>query len=83
MVVLDFNDGPARVHDTKIDDRVHFPRHIVARDHVLRRHVQDDRAQADAHNPIDRREHQDNARPFGCGSSLPRRKITPPYSPEF
>ena len=62
VVVLDLDDRPARIHHAEVDDRVDLHRHVVARDDVLRRHVHDDRAQADADHAIDRREDEDDAR---------------------
>ncbi len=70
MVVLDLDDRAARIHDAEVDDRVHLHRHVVARDDVLRRHVHDDRAQADAHHPVDRREDQDDAGPLRLRQQL-------------
>ena len=77
-VILDLDDGPARIDHAEIDDRIHLHRDVVARDDVLRRHVVDDGAQADAHDAIDRPEDQDDARALSAaGSSLPSRKMTP------
>ena len=63
-VVLDLDNRPARVHDAEVEHRVDLDRHVVARDHVLRRHVEDDRPQADPHHAVDRREDEDDAGPF-------------------
>ena len=39
--ILHLNDGFLGVNDAEVNDRVHFHRHVVATDHVLRRHVLD------------------------------------------
>ena len=70
MVALDFDDRPARIHDPEVDDGVDLHRHVVAGDDVLRRHVHDDRAQADAHHAVDRREHEDDAGPLRLRQQL-------------
>ena len=70
--VLDLDDGPPRVHHAEEDHRVDLHGHVVARDDVLRRDVEDDRAQADAHHPVDWREDQHDARPFRLGQELAR-----------
>ena len=75
-VVLDLDDRLQRVHHAEVDDRVHLHADVVARDHVLGRHVEHDRAQAHAHHAVDGPGHDDEARaPWAAGSSLPSRKI--------
>ena len=77
-VVLDLDDRLPRIDHAEVDDRVHLHRDVVARDDVLRRHVVDDRAQADAHDAVDRRGRPGSRpAPSAAGSSLPRRKMTP------
>ena len=61
MEVFDFHDGPIRIHHAKVDDCVHFHRHVVARDHILRRHVEHHGSQAHADDPIDGRKHENHA----------------------
>src|SRR5690606_24119263 len=46
----------------EVNDRANLDRDVVARDHVLRRHVHDDRAQIDAHHALNERDHDDQAR---------------------
>ncbi len=69
-VVLDLDDRPPRIHHPEVEHRVDLDRHVVARDHVLRRHVEDHRPQADLHHAIDRREHQDHAGPLRLRQQL-------------
>ena len=59
--VLDFDDRPPRIDHAEVQDRVHLDRDVVARDHVLRRHVEHDRPQADLDHAIDRREDENDA----------------------
>ena len=82
-VVLDLDDRAARIHDAEVDDRVHLHRHVVARDDVLRRHVEDDRAQADAHHAVDRREDEDDPRPFGLREQLAQAEDHAAFVPGF
>jgi hypothetical protein len=76
VVVLDFDDGPVGIHHTEVDDRVHLDRHVVSRNHILGRHVQHHRAQADADHAINRPEHQADAGPFGRDNSFRSRKMS-------
>ena len=69
QVVLDLDDRPARLHHAEVDDRVDLHRHVVARDDVLRRHVEHDRPQADAHHPVDRAEDEDQARALSAAAA--------------
>src|SRR5581483_9451112 len=50
--------------DPEVRDGVHAHRHVVLRDHLLRRDVQRDRAQVDAHHPVDDRDQEDQPRPL-------------------
>ena len=61
--VRHLDDGELRVDHPKINHGVHLHGHVVARDHVLRRHVEDARAQIHAHHLLDRRHDDDQARP--------------------
>src|SRR6266404_3153112 len=58
------DDRVLRVDDAEIDHRVHLHRDVVARDHVLRRHVEHHGAQVDAHHLLDHRDDDDQPRPF-------------------
>ena len=60
--VRDLNDRLRRIDDAEIDDGVHLHRNVVARDDVLRRHVQHDHAQVDLDHALDDRNHEDDAR---------------------
>ena len=51
--VLDLDHRALRVDDAKVQHRVDLERHVVARDHVLARHVHDHDAQVDAHHLLD------------------------------
>ena len=74
--VLDLDDRVLRVDDAEVDHRVHLHRDVVARDHVLRRHVEHDGAQVDAHHLLDARDDDDRApAPSRAGSA---RAGTPP-----
>ena len=46
----------------KINHGVNLDGDVVARDHVLRRHLERVDAQRHPHDAVDRREHQDDAR---------------------
>ena len=71
VVVLHFDHGLARLDHAEVDDRADLHRDVVARDDVLRRHVVHDRAKADADDPIDRTEDEDDARSFRLRQELP------------
>ena len=64
LKVFDDDNGLVRFHHAEIHDGTDLDRHVVARNHILRRHVEDHRPEADAHDPIDWREHEDDAGPF-------------------
>src|ERR1039457_6369729 len=55
----------ARFHHAEINHRIHLDGHVIARDHVLRGHLQGIDAQRHPHHPVDGREHQDDARTLG------------------
>ena len=61
-VVLDLHDRALGVDDPEVRDGVHAHRHVVLRDHLLRRHVQRDRAQVDLDHLVDDRDEQEEAR---------------------
>src|SRR5688572_25739524 len=60
--VRHLDDGVARVDDAEVHHRVHLHRDVVARDDVLRRHVEYHRAQVDAHELLDAGNDEDQAR---------------------
>jgi hypothetical protein len=60
--VLHRDHGLLRVHHPEVHNRVHLDRDVVARDHVLRRHVEHHGAQAHPHHAVDRPGHDDEAR---------------------
>ncbi len=62
--VLDLHDRVLRLDDPEVGDRVHARRHVVLRDHFLRRDVQRDRAQVDLDHPVDDRDQQEEPRPL-------------------
>ena len=53
--VLDLDDRLLRIDDAEVHHRVDLDRHVVARDDVLRRHVEHHGAQVDAHHLLDDR----------------------------
>ena len=59
MIVRDLDDRALGIDDAEIEDGVHLDRDVVARNHVLRRHVIDDHAQVDAHHLLDERHDQE------------------------
>src|SRR5690606_37077173 len=67
--VFDLDDRTLRVDDAKIDDRIHFHRNIVVRNHVLRRDVEHDRPQVRAHHLLDDRNEDDQSRAFHAGET--------------
>ena len=65
--VLDLHDRVLRLDDPEVRDGVHPHRHVVLRDHLLRRDVQRDRAQVDLDHPVDDRDQQEEARALRLG----------------
>ena len=65
-VVLDHNDRPLRIDDLEIEDRVNLHRDVVARDHVLARHLDDLDAEVDPDHLLRERDQQDQARASHC-----------------
>ena len=63
-VVLDLNDRGLRLDDAEVRDGVHAHGHVVAGDHVLRRHVERDRPQVDLDHLVDDRDQDEDARPL-------------------
>src|ERR1051326_659469 len=70
-IVEHFDDGAARLDHAQEHDRVHLQRDVVTRDDVLRRHLERFLAQRHAHHAIDRREHQEDARPLRLRKQTP------------
>ena len=82
-VVLHADHGLVGVEHAEEDDRVHLDRHVVARDHVLRRHVHGDGAQADLDHLVHERNEKEQAGPAAVAPGLtmagdwrPKRKMT-------
>jgi len=76
--VLDLDDRVLRRDDPEVRDGVHAYRHIVLRDHVLRRDVEGDRPQVDLHHPVDDRDEEEEARVLSAGRGAgPSRKMIP------
>jgi hypothetical protein len=69
QVALDVHDGVDRIDDPEVGDGVDARRHVVARDDLLRRNVQGDGPQVDAHHAIDDRDEQDE--PGALGAQQP------------
>src|SRR2546430_4374287 len=61
-IVLHRDHRPLRIHDAEVDDRADLERDVVARDHVLGRHVERDRLQAHLDHLVDQRHEQDEPR---------------------
>ena len=62
--VRNLQDGQPRIDDPEVDHGVHLHGDVVAGDHVLRRDLQRVDAEGNAHDAVDGREHQDDARAF-------------------
>src|SRR5262245_28205209 len=62
-IILHGDAGAHRVDHSEVDHRAHLDRHVVARDDVLRRHVERDRLQAHLHDLIDDWHQDDEPRP--------------------
>src|SRR3546814_6437143 len=70
--VLDLDERFLRVDDSEIDHRVDPHRYIIMRDHVLRGHIVDDRAQIGAHHLLDDRDQDAKPRPLHAGKTTKR-----------
>jgi len=64
-IIAHLSHRPRGVEHAEINHRVHFYRHVVARDHVLWRDLQRIDAQRHAHNAVDGRENQNESRSLG------------------
>ena len=64
QIVLHLNAGTLRIDDIEIEDSVNLHRHIVARNYVLARNVDDLGAQVDTNHLLDDRNKQDQSGPF-------------------
>ena len=73
-VIRNRNYGLVGIDHAQEDDRVYLQRDVVTRDDVLRRNFQRLLPQRDAHNAIDRREHQNDARTFGHAQQAAKAK---------
>ena len=64
-VVQDLGHRPSRVDDLEVDDRVDLGGHVVVRDHLLRRHLERDRALVDLDQAVDaERDDEEESRAF-------------------
>ena len=70
-VVEHFHDRAARLDHAQEDDGVDFQRDVVARDDVLRRHLERLLPQRHAHDAVDRREDEEETRPLRLGQQPP------------
>src|SRR5499427_3022765 len=71
-IIVDLNYRALGVDDAEIDHGVHFHRHVVARDHVLGRHLVDDHAEIDPHHLLHQRHEQEEPRSLGAGETPER-----------
>src|SRR6185437_14633721 len=58
------DDRLLRIDHAEVHHRVHLDRHVVARDHVLRWHVEHDRAQVHLHHLLDHRHQEEETGPL-------------------
>jgi hypothetical protein len=63
--IRDLQHGFSRIQDAEIDHGVYLHRYVVTRDDILRRHFHGLNSERDAHDSVDRSEHQDDAWSFG------------------
>ena len=77
LVVLDLHDRSPGIDHAVVQDGAHLDGDVVARDDILRRHLEDHGAQPDAHHPVDRRKHEDDA------GALWTRQTSPSLPEEF
>src|SRR5262245_17201161 len=66
-IVVDLNHRALGIDDAEIDHGVDFDRHVVARNHVLGRHLVDDHAKIDPHHLLHQRHEQEEPRSLGAG----------------
>ena len=62
--IFHLDDRLVGIDHAEIDHRVDLHRDVVARNHVLTRDVEHDRAQVDTHHLLDERNHDDQAWSF-------------------
>src|SRR3989442_6290321 len=62
-IVLDRDHRSLRIDHSEVDDGADLQRHVVARDHVLRRQVERDGLEAPLHHLVDEGHQQDEPRP--------------------
>ena len=67
--ILDADHRAVGIDDAEIEHRVDLHRDVVARDHVLARHVEHDRAQIDAHHLLHVGHQEDQARALHAGEA--------------
>lgn len=69
---LDLDDGALRIDHAEVDHRIDVHGDVVARNHILGRHVENDGSQADAGDRLDEGEDQDQTRTFDAGEAAER-----------
>ncbi|KQQ87920.1 hypothetical protein ASF77_14420 [Massilia sp. Leaf139] len=62
--VRHLDDGALGVDDAEVQHGIHLHRHVVARNHILLRHVEHHRAQVDPHHLLQYWDQDDQARPL-------------------
>ena len=67
--ILDLDDRALRIDDAEIEDGTHLDGNIVARDHILWRHVFHHHAQINPHHLLDERNEDDQAGSLHAGKT--------------
>ena len=70
--VLDLDDRSLRIDDAEVEDGIDLDRDIVARDHVLRRHVLHHDPQIDPHHLLHERNEDDETGALHPGEATER-----------
>src|SRR5581483_3851761 len=71
-VVGDFNYRFPRVNDAQKNDGVHFKRHVVASDDILRRHFQRFLSQRNSYHSVDGGKYKNHPRPLCLRQQTPQ-----------
>ena len=66
-IIADLDYRAFGIDDAEIDYGIDLDRDVIARDHVLGRHLVDHHAQVDAHHLLNERHEQKETRPLGAG----------------
>src|SRR5215475_10046253 len=66
-IIVDLNHRALGIDDAEVDHGINFDRHVVARNHVLGRHLVDDHAEIDPHHLLHQRHEQEESRSLGAG----------------